>query len=218
MMHYPMGGEVAGVPFLQDAGLGGRIVSLRPGSVFFAQGDPADSVFFIQSGRAKITALSSAGKEAIITLPSAGDFIGEESLAGTNRRRNTAAVAVTACSVAKIERQEMIRILRSDHAFSEVFLKFLLSRTMFIQANLVDHMFNCSEKRLARILLSMAEFGKPGEPEPIPKITQKQLAEMVGTTRSRVSFFMNRFKKLGFIEYKGGIQVNKSLLDVAPYD
>ncbi len=218
-MQDQVGEEAPVVPFLERAGLGGKIVSSGVGAVFFTQGDAADCVYFLQSGYAKVTALSSTGREAILSLPATGDFMGEESLAGTNRKRNTSATAVTRCSVVKFERREMIRMLRTDHAFAETFLKFLVSRTIFIQANLVDHMFNCSEKRLARVLLSMAEFGEPGDPEPmLPKVTQKQLAEMVGTTRSRVSFFMNRFRKMGFIEYDDRIRVHRSLLEVAPFD
>jgi CRP-like cAMP-binding protein len=163
--------------------------------------------------------VSKAGKEATITLLTAGEFIGEESIAGVLGRRMATATAITGCVALKIERLEMIRILHQEHAFSDLFLKFLLQRSMRTQADLVDQLFNSSEKRLARILLLMAEFGKPGEPETlIPSITQETLAEMIGTTRSRVSFFMNRFRKLGFIEYKGRIRVHKSLLNVILHD
>jgi CRP/FNR family transcriptional regulator, cyclic AMP receptor protein len=205
--------------FLAKAGLGRRLVRLKPGHVFFSQSDPADSVFYLQKGRAKITVVSERGKEATITLLSPGDFIGEESIAGAIGLRLATATAITACTALKIERVEMIRVMHEEHAFSDLFLKFLLARSMRTQADLVDQLFNSSEKRLARILLLMAEFGKPGEPETlIPQITQETLAEMIGTTRSRVSFFMNRFRKMGFIEYNGRIQVHKSLLNVILHD
>jgi CRP/FNR family transcriptional regulator, cyclic AMP receptor protein len=205
--------------FLKSAGLGRRIVQLKPKHLFFAQGDPAESVFYLQTGRAKLTVVSKTGKEATITLLSAGDFVGEESIAGVVGLRMTTATAVTACAALKIERTEMIRVLHEEHAFSDLFLRFLLARSMRTQADLVDQLFNSSEKRLARILLLLAEFGKPGEPETlIPEITQETLAEMIGTTRSRVSFFMNRFRKLGFIEYNGRISVHKSLLNVILHD
>jgi CRP/FNR family cyclic AMP-dependent transcriptional regulator len=205
--------------FLANAGLGRRIVRIKPKQVFFSQGNPADSVFYLQKGRAKLTVVSTKGKEATITLLSAGDFVGEESMAGAVGLRLATATAIAACTALKIERAEMIRVIHEEHAFSDLFLKFLLARSMRTQADLVDQLFNSSEKRLARILLLMAEFGKPGEPESIiPKITQETLAEMIGTTRSRVSFFMNRFRKLGFIEYNGRIQVHKSLLNVILHD
>ncbi|MGA8162519.1 MAG: Crp/Fnr family transcriptional regulator [Acidobacteriaceae bacterium] len=205
--------------FLTKAGLGRRIVQLKPKHVFFSQGHSADSVFYLQKGRAKLTVVSKGGKEATIALLSAGDFVGEESIAGAVGLRLATATAITACTALKIQRTEMIRVLHEEHAFSDLFLKFLLGRSMRTQADLVDQLFNSSEKRLARILLLMAEFGKPGEPETlIPKITQETLAEMIGTTRSRVSFFMNRFRKLGFIQYNGRIQVHKSLLNVVLLD
>ena len=202
-----------------EAGLGRRIVQLKPKQAFFSQGSPADSIFYLQKGRAKLTVVSKNGKEATITLLSAGDFVGEESLATVGGLRMATATAITACTALKIEREEMIRVMHEEHSFSDLFLKFLLARSMRTQADLVDQLFNSSEKRLARILLLLAEFGKPGEPESlIPQITQETLAEMIGTTRSRVSFFMNRFRKLGFIEYNGRIQVHKSLLNVVLHD
>ena len=205
--------------FLARAGLGRRIVRLAPKQPFFSQGDPADSIFYLQKGRAKVMVVSKAGKEATIALLSAGDFIGEESLAAPTGPRLTTATALSVCTALKIARDEMIRVMHQEHSFSDLFLKFLLARSMRIQADLVDQLFNSSEKRLARILLLMAEFGKPGEPETtIPKISQETLAEMIGTTRSRVSFFMNRFRKLGFIEYNGRIRVHKSLLNVILHD
>jgi CRP-like cAMP-binding protein len=201
--------------FLANAGLGRRIVRLRAKQAFFSQGGPADSIFYLQSGRAKLSVYSRSGKEATITLLSAGEFIGEESIAGVVGLRMATATAISACTALKIERAEMIRVLHEEHAFSDLFLKFLLARSMRTQADLVDQLFNSSEKRLARILLLMAEFSEPGpQQRPIPKITQETLAEMIGTTRSRVSFFMNRFRSLGFIEYRGRILVHKSLLNV----
>jgi CRP-like cAMP-binding protein len=205
--------------FLSNAGLGRRIVRLRSRESFFTQGSPADCVFYLQGGRAKLTVVSKGGKEATITMISPGEFIGEESIAGPVGLRMATASAISPCTALKIERAEMIRILHEEHAFSDMFLKFLLHRSMRTQADLIDQLFNSSEKRLARILLLMAEFGKPGEPEMLlPSITQETLAEMIGTTRSRVSFFMNRFRKLGFIEYKGRIRVHRSLLNVILHD
>jgi CRP-like cAMP-binding protein len=163
--------------------------------------------------------MSHAGKEATITLLGAGDFVGEESLAAIEGLRLATATAVNACTALRIARAEMVRVMHDEPVFADFFLKFLLARSMPTQADLVDQLFNSSEKRLARILLLMAEYGKPGEPERfIPPITQETLAEMIGTTRSRVSFFMNRFRKLGFIDYNGRIQVHKSLLNVVLLD
>jgi len=205
--------------FLANVGVGRRIVRLKAKDAFFLQGNMADCVFYLQSGRAKLTVVSKSGKEATITLMAPGEFIGEDSIAGPVGLRMATATAITACTALKIERSEMIRVLHEEHAFSDLFLKFVLARSVRTQADLVDQLFNSSEKRLARILLLMAEFGKPGEPETlIPMITQETLAEMIGTTRSRVSFFMNRFRKLGFIEYNGRIRVHRSLLNVILHD
>jgi len=205
--------------FLANTGLGRRIVQLKPKQAFFSQGDAADSVFYLQKGRAKLTVVSKRGKEATITLLSAGDFVGEESIAGAVGLRLATATAITACTALKIDRGEMIRVLHEEHVFSDLFLGFLLARSMRVQADLVDQLFNSSEKRLARVLLLMAEFGESGSTDVlIPKITQETLGEMIGTTRSRVSFFMNRFRTLGFIEYNGGIRVHKSLLNVVLHD
>jgi CRP-like cAMP-binding protein len=205
--------------FLANTGFGRRIVTVKPHEPLFSQGDLADAIFYIQKGRAKLTVVSQNGKEATITLLSAGDFVGEESLASVGGLRISTACAITACSALKIEREEMVRVMHEEHTFSDLFLKFLLARSMRTQADLVDQLFNSSEKRLARILLLMAEFGKPGEPQAlIPKISQETLADMIGTTRSRVSFFMNRFRKLGFVEYNGRIRVHKSLLNVILHD
>jgi CRP-like cAMP-binding protein len=205
--------------FLASAGLGRRIIQLAAQDAFFSQGDPADSVFYLQKGRARVTVVSTAGKEATISLLAAGDFVGEEALAAMAGLRLATATAITACTALRISRAAMIRVMHEEHRFSDLFLKYLLERSMRVQADLVDQLFNSSEKRLARILLLMAEFGKPGEPEQyIPKISQETLAEMIGTTRSRVSFFMNRFRKLGFIEYNGRVKVHKSLLNTVLLD
>ena len=207
------------VDFLAKAGLGRRIVELKPNEAFFSQDHHANSIFYLQKGRAKLTVVSKNGKEATISLLSVGDFVGEESLASVGGRRLATATAITACTALRIERHEMVRVMHEEHSFSDLFVKFLLARSMRTQADLVDQLFNSSEKRLARILLLMAEFGMPGEPEPeIPPITQETLAEMLGTTRSRVSFFMNRFRKLGLIEYNGRIRVHRSLLNVILHD
>jgi CRP/FNR family transcriptional regulator, cyclic AMP receptor protein len=205
--------------YLASAGLGKRIIQFAENDAFFSQGAPADSVFYLQQGRAKVTVVSASGKEATLALVSAGEFVGEGALAAVAGLRLSTATAITACTALKIGRDEMVRVMHEENRFSEFFLKFLLERSMRIQADLVDQLFNSSEKRLARILLIMAEFSKPGEPEQyIPKISQETLAEMIGTTRSRVSFFMNRFRKLGFIEYNGRIKVHRSLLNAVLLD
>ena len=184
--------------FLSGAGLDGKVIRLEAGQSLFSQGTPASSVFYLQVGSAKLTVISKRGKEATITLLKTGDFIGEESIAGTIGLRLASATAVTACIAIKIDREAMVRALHNESAFSDVFLKFVLLRGIRTQEDLVDQLFNSSEKRLARTLLLMAEFGKPGEAETlIPPITQEALAEMIGTTRSRVSYFMNRFRELG---------------------
>ena len=211
--------EFDAAKFLASTGLGRRIVRFAPRQSFFSQGDAADSIFYLQKGSAKITVASKTGKEATIALLAAGDFVGEGALAAVPGLRLSTATAITECIALKITREEMIRVMHEEHDFSDLFLKFLLARSMRIQADLVDQLFNSSEKRLARILLLMAEFGSPGESETfIPPITQETLADMIGTTRSRVSFFMNRFRKLGFIEYNGRIKVHKSLLNVILHD
>jgi CRP/FNR family cyclic AMP-dependent transcriptional regulator len=205
--------------FLANAGLGRKVVELQPADTFFCQGDPADTVFYLQRGRAKLTVVSQSGKEATITFLSEGDFVGEESLASIPGLRLATASAVNSCVALKITREEMARVMHDEPQFADLFFKFLLARSMRTQADLIDQLFNSSEKRLARILLLMAEFGKPGERDTfIPPVSQETLAEMIGTTRSRVSFFMNRFRKLGFISYNGRIQVNKSLLNVVLLD
>jgi CRP-like cAMP-binding protein len=205
--------------FLEEAGVGRRVVQLQPKQVFFSQGSSADSIFYLRAGRAKLTVVSHDGKEATIALLPAGEFIGEESLASVGGLHLATASAITACTALKIERGEMIRMMHEEHSLSEMYLKFLLVRSMRTQADLVDQLFNSSERRLARILLILAEFDVPGQSEHlVPPITQETLAEMVGTTRSRVSFFMNRFRKLGLIEYDSRIRVHKSLLNVVLHD
>jgi CRP/FNR family transcriptional regulator, cyclic AMP receptor protein len=205
--------------FLASAGLDRKIVDVKRKQKIFSQGDPADSVYYIQKGRVKLSVISAAGKEAIFALLNPGEFLGEESIPVPNALRMATATALTPCTVLKISRNEMVRVIHEERAFADLFVAFLLARTIRIQADLVDQLFNSSEKRLARILLLLARFGESGEPDAhIPKISQEALAEMIGTTRSRVSFFMNRFRKLGFIQYNGGIQVHPSLLNVILYD
>jgi CRP-like cAMP-binding protein len=205
--------------FLASEGQGRNILRHTARQAFFSQGDMADSVFYLQSGRAKLTVISKRGKEATVTMLAPGDFFGEESMAAAGALRTASAMAVSTCVALKIERARMLRVLHEEHAFSDFFMQFILSRGIRTQADLVDQLFNSSERRLARTLLLMAEFGKPGEPEPLlPPVTQETLAAMIGTTRSRVSFFMNRFRKLGYIEYNGRIRVHVSLLNMVLHD
>jgi CRP-like cAMP-binding protein len=204
--------------FLAKAGRGKTLAVYRKGNLVFAQSDAADSIFFIQKGRLKLTVVSSSGKEAVIALLGPGDFFGEGCLAGKQIRLSTA-TAVSECSIMRLEKAAVIRVLHEEPAFSELFLKYVLSRNIRIEEDLVDQLFNSSEKRLARVLLLLANFGKEGRPEKvIPKMSQETLAEIVGTTRSRVSFFMNRFRKLGFIKYNGELEVHSSLLNVVLHD
>ena len=207
--------------FLANAGLGRTIVELKPKQTFFCQGDTADSVFYLQKGRVRVTVVSQKGKEATITLLSVSDFVGEECLAAIVGLRMATATAVNTCTALKISRNEMIRVMHDEPAFADLFLKFLLARSMRTQADLVDQLFNSSEKRLARILLLLSHFGKESRSEPVlPRVSQNDLAEMVGTTRSRVSHFMNKFRDHGFIDYadSGGLTVNNSLLSVVLHD
>ena len=205
--------------FLTKSGLGRTIVDLKKGQTVFSQGDTANAVFYIQKGRIKLTVFSKRGKEATIALLGVGNFLGEECIAAIQPQRMATATAITPATLLKIERKEMARVLHEEKLFSEVFVSYLLARNTRIQEDLVDQLFNSSEKRLARALLLLAQFGKEGTPETvIPKISQETLAEMIGTTRSRVSFFMNRFRKLGFIEYNDRIRVRKSLLSVVLHD
>jgi CRP/FNR family cyclic AMP-dependent transcriptional regulator len=207
--------------FLTNAGLGRTIVNLNKRQVLFSQGQPADAIFYLQKGKVKVTVVATNGKEATIALVGQGEFVGEDCIASTHPLRIATAGALVDCTLLKIHRDEMVRALHEEHAFSDVFVTFLLARNARIQSDLVDQLFNSSEKRLARTLLLLAQFGKDGIPETvIPKISQETLAEMVGTTRSRVSFFMNRFRKLGFIDYNGGtdLQVHSSLLNIVLHD
>jgi CRP/FNR family cyclic AMP-dependent transcriptional regulator len=205
--------------FLAKAG-GGRTVSkFQQDQVVFSQGESADSVFYIQKGKVKITVVSKQGKEAIVAILGHGDFCGEGCLAGQPRRIATIK-AMTECVMMRLDKTTMVRVLRDDPAFSEMFVSHLLARNTRVEADLIDQLFNSSEQRLARLLLLLVNFGKEGTPEPIiPKISQETLAEMVGTTRSRVSHFMNKFRRLGFIDYSGGgVQVHRSLLNVVLHD
>ena len=205
--------------FLAEAGLGRTIVEVKKGTTVFSQGDPAEAVFYIQDGKVKLSVISKAGKEAVIALLSGGDFAGEECIANSQPLRMATATAITDGTMLKVDKTEMVRALHEHHALSDIFVSYLLSRNLRVQEDLVDQLFNSSEKRLARVLLLLAQFGKDATPETvIPKISQEVLAEMVGTTRSRVNFFMNRFRKLGFIEYNGSIQVHPSLLSVVLHD
>jgi CRP/FNR family cyclic AMP-dependent transcriptional regulator len=204
--------------FLAKVGKGRTISEYRKKQVIFSQGDPGDAIFYIHKGKVKLTVVSNAGKEAVIAILGDGDFLGEGCLAGRSVCLATAS-AMTDCSIARLEKLATIRVLHDEPAFSELFLSYLLSRNMRIEEDLVDQLFNSSEKRLARVLLMLANFGKEGKPEPvIAKISQETLAEMIGTTRSRVSFFMNKFRQLGFIEYNGKLHVHSSLLNIVLHD
>ena len=205
--------------FLACDGLGRTIVKLSEGQAFFSQGEPADSVFYLQTGRAKLTVVSGGGKEAVITRLSAGDFVGEESLATVGAVHMATATAVTDCTALRIERGEMIRAMHEEPPLSELFVRYLLGRGMQTESDLIDQLFNSTEKRLARLLLLMAEFGEPGESERlIPKITEESLAEIVGATPASIAFFMNRFRALGLIDYNGRIRVHRALLNVILHD
>ncbi len=205
--------------FLSQAGIGRIILEIPKKERFFSQGDDGDAVFYIQKGRAKLSVVSGRGKEATVSVLGPGNFVGEECVAGLRSARIASAVAITHCTVLKIDRKEMMRVIHDEHLFSDVFVAYLLARNSRIQEDLIDHLFNSSEKRLARALLLLANFGKEGKTEEvIPRISQETLAEMIGTTRSRVNFFMNRFRKLGFIEYDGTVKVHSSLLNVVLHD
>src|SRR5437016_972474 len=207
--------------FLSQPGIGRAIVEVAKNKKIFSQGEIGEAVYYIQKGRAKLSVVSREGKEATISLFGPGDFIGEDCIAGIQSKRMASATAMTGCTILRIERKEMMRVIHEEHVFSDVFVAYLLARNTRIQADLVDQLFNSSEKRLARTLLLLAHFGKEGKPEAVtPKISQEMLAEMIGTTRSRVSFFMNRFRKLGFIDYHAGdeLQVHSSLLNIVLHD
>ena len=203
---------------LAKVGEGRTTTNYERNETVFAQGDAANAIFYLQKGRVKLTVVSHQGKEAVVAILGAGDFFGEGCLARQTVRMSTA-TAMDESSVMKLEKTRMMRVLREEPAFSEVFVAHLLARSIRVEEDLVDQLFNSSEKRLARVLLLLANFGKDGQPEPvIPKISQETLAEMVGTTRSRVSFFMNKFRKLGFIDYKDRLEVHSSLLNVVLHD
>jgi CRP/FNR family cyclic AMP-dependent transcriptional regulator len=205
--------------FLAKVGEGRTICKYRKDDVVFSQGDPADAVFYIQKGKVKVTVVSEQGKEAVVAILGADEFCAEGCLAGQPRRIATVS-AMTECTLTRLEKRTIIRLLHDQPEFSEVFISHLLARTTRVEADLVDQLFNSSEKRLARLLLLLANFGKEGRPEPmIAKISQETLAEMIGTTRSRVSFFMNKFRRLGFLDYNGeGLEVHSSLLNVILHD
>jgi CRP-like cAMP-binding protein len=205
--------------FLATIGEGRKVVTFPKKHTIFAQGDAASSVFYIQQGKVRLTVVSKIGKEATLGILSEGEFFGEGGLAGQPLRMGSA-TAMTDCELLQIDKKAMMQALHREHTFSDLFVAYLLARNIRYEEDLVDQLFNSSEKRLARILLLLAHFGKEGAPETvIPKISQETLAEMVGTTRSRVSFFMNRFRKLGFVDYGGnGLQVHSSLLNIVLHD
>jgi CRP/FNR family transcriptional regulator, cyclic AMP receptor protein len=204
--------------FLDSAGASRRVVSFPKGKIVFSQGQPSDTVMYIQKGGIKISVLSRTGKEAVVAMLGPGDFFGEGALTGQSIRIGTA-TATAPTSVLVIAKAAMLRLLRDEPAFSERFISYMLERNLRVEADLVDHLFNSSEKRLARTLLLLARYGDQRGPEQrIPKISQETLAEMVGTTRSRVNFFMNKFRDLGFIDYNGVLKINTSLLSVVLHD
>jgi len=204
--------------FLESGGVAGKVVERRREEVIYSQGDPCDSVLYIQRGGVTLRVTSHAGKEAIVAMLGPGDFFGEGALAGQPVRMATA-IATSASALLVVEKQQMIRLLHEQHALSDRFLAYMLARNIRVEADLVDQLFNSSEKRLARTLLLLARYGKRDTTHRVlPKMSQETLAEMVGTTRSRVNFFMNKFKKLGFIEYNGGLRINDSLLSIVLHD
>jgi CRP-like cAMP-binding protein len=204
--------------FLASVGEGRSILKRRVGQTIFSQGDPADALFFLQKGKVKVTTVSQQGKEAVVAILGAADFFGEGCLAGQPLRISTVA-ALADCSIARLDKAAVINVLHAQPAFSELFMTYLLARNIRMEADLIDQLFNSSEKRLARLLLLLANFGKEGAPQPVlAKLSQETLAEMVGTTRSRVSYFMNKFRRLGFIEYNGHLEVHSSLLSVVLHD
>jgi CRP/FNR family cyclic AMP-dependent transcriptional regulator len=204
--------------FLDSAGLSRRVVEYKKSQKIYSQGDSAENILYIQTGEIKLSVVNEVGKEAIVAILAPGDFFGEGCLAGQNVRIGTA-TAIAPAALLVIDKQEMIRVLHDEHNFSDLFVSYMLSRNIRIEADLIDQLFNSSEKRLARTLLLLARYGKEDQPQKvIAKISQETLAEMVGTTRSRVNFFMNKFKKLGFISYNGGLHVDPSLLSVVLHE
>jgi CRP-like cAMP-binding protein len=211
-------GEFTPDEFLQRMGSGSKTTEYRANAAIFAQGDAADSIYFVRKGKVKLSVVSNRGKEAVIALLSAGDFFGEGCLAGQVKRMATAS-AMAPTSIIRVDKGVAVAGLRDEPEFTGVFMRHLLARSIRIEEDLVDQLFNSSEKRLARVLLLLANFGKEGKPETvIAKISQQTLADIVGTTRSRVSFFMNKFRKLGFIQYNGHLEVHSSLLNVVLHD
>jgi len=204
--------------FLARVGKGRTLGDYQKNGKVFSQGDPADSLFYIQKGRVKLTVVSRQGNEAVVAILGENDFFGEGCLAGQPRRMASAR-SMSHSSIMRLQKEHLITVLHAEPAFTELFLYHMLSRNIHIEEDLVDQLFNSSEKRLARVLLLLANFGKEGKPEPvIAKISQETLAEMIGTTRSRVSFFMNKFRKMGFIDYNGGLQIHSSLLNIVLHD
>ena len=204
--------------FLETVGLKRSITQCPPNHKIFSQGDPSDAVFYIQKGRAKLTIISEQGKEAVIAILGADDFLGEACLTG-QVVRVASATAIVPSSILRIEKGEMLRVLQKERALSGLFIAYLLSRNVRIEEDLVDQLFNSTEKRLARTLLLLARYGKEGNPETVvPEIDQETLAEMIGVTRERVNFFMNKFRKLGFIDYNGGLHIHSSLLNVVLHE
>ena len=205
--------------FLASVGLGRTLRHYRPKQAVFSQGDPADAVFYIRQGKVRLSVVSKQGKEATIALLGSGDFLGEGCIASDQPIRLATAIAITECSIMKIEKKRMLRTLHEEHGFSDMFVAYVVERHNRTQADLVDQLFNSSEKRLARALLLLSRVGKEAKSEAVvPQVSQETLAEMVGTTRSRVNFFMNKFRKLGFIDYNGGLEVNSSLLSVVLHE
>jgi CRP/FNR family cyclic AMP-dependent transcriptional regulator len=205
--------------FLAHAGIGRTVRHYRPKQTIFLQGEQADTVFYIQDGKVKLSVLSKQGKEATIALLGKGDFLGEGCIASDQPRRLATATALSDCFILRIEKRRMLRTLHEEHGFSDLFVRYVIERHNRTQADLVDQMFNSSEKRLARALLILSRVGKENKAETVtPQVSQETLAEMVGTTRGRVNFFMNKFRKLGFIDYNGGLEVNSSLLSVVLHD
>lgn len=210
--------ELTPLTFLTRTSSGRKQLKYPQKHTIFSQGDRSDAVFYVQKGKVKLTVLSAQGKEAVVAIVEAGHFFGEQCLSGQTIRTTTATV-IEEATVLRIAQETMISVLREEPAFNALFLKYILSHSMRIEEDLVDHLFNSSEKRLARVLLLLANFGKKGKPQPtIPHISQEMLADMIGTTRPRVNFFMNKFRKLGFIEYNGTLRVNSSLLNVVLHD
>jgi CRP/FNR family cyclic AMP-dependent transcriptional regulator len=204
--------------FLDSAGVARKVKEFKRAEGIYAQGDAASTVMYLQSGGVKLTVVNEVGKEAVVAVLGPGDFFGEGSLAGQPVRMGSA-TAIMPTTVLVIEKKEMFKVLHAEHGLSDLFIKFMLARNIRIEADLVDQLFNSSEKRLARTLLLLARYGKQDEPHGVvPKMSQEMLAEMIGTTRSRVNFFMNKFRKLGFIKYNGGLQINTSLLSVVLHE